>query len=66
MDSELLDVVNHNNEVIGQDVKRDKFEKEFISRNVAIFLVDDQGKLLITKRAPNKIFFFHQCAHWWF
>lgn len=51
---ELLDVVDNNDVIVGQDSKENKFAKGFISRNVAIFIVDGEGNLLITKRAPDK------------
>ena len=53
-DTELLDIVDENDQVVGQDTKANKFEKELISRNVAIFLMDNEGNLLITKRASHK------------
>ncbi|MBW2992396.1 NUDIX domain-containing protein [Candidatus Woesearchaeota archaeon] len=53
-DHELLDIVDEFDNVIGQDSKENKFSKELISRNVAIFVIDDDKKLLITKRSPTK------------
>lgn len=53
-DEELLDIVNDKDEVVGQDTKDNKFLKEFISRNVAVFILDDSGKLLIVKRSAQK------------
>ncbi len=54
MEQELLDIVNENDEIIGQDTKGNKFRKSLISRNVAIFILDDNKKLLITKRSSRK------------
>ena len=56
-DRELLDVVDENDNVVCQDTKENKFVKGFISRKVAIFIVDNDGNLLITKRAPDKRIF---------
>ncbi|KKQ42612.1 MAG: Isopentenyl-diphosphate Delta-isomerase [Microgenomates group bacterium GW2011_GWC1_37_8] len=55
--SELLDIVDKNDNVIGKDSKENKFKKEFITRNVAIFILDNDNKLLITKRSSKKISF---------
>lgn len=52
--NELLDIVNDDDNVIGQDTKENKFKKSFISRNVAVFILDDKKKLLIVKRSPTK------------
>jgi isopentenyldiphosphate isomerase len=54
MMDELLDIVDANDKVIGQDTKANKFEKELISRNVAIFLRDSAGNFIIVQRAANK------------
>ena len=51
---ELLDIVDDQDVVIGQDTKGNKFQKSLISRNVAIFIMDDNGKFIITKRSPLK------------
>ncbi len=51
---ELVDIVNENDEIIGQDLKSNKIEKCFISRVAAIFLVDSDGKFIITKRSEQK------------
>jgi len=53
-DNELLDIVDENDNVIGQETKQNKFEKELISRNVGIFVKDSNGKYIIVKRAPAK------------
>ena len=53
-DQELLDVVDEKNNVIGQDTKENKFRKGLITRNVAILILDENKKLLITKRSPHK------------
>jgi len=53
-EQELLDIVNDKDNVIGQDTKNNKFIKGLISRNVAIFILDNDGKLLITKRSSHK------------
>jgi isopentenyldiphosphate isomerase len=54
MEQELLDIVNERDEVIGQNIKENKFRKSLISRNVGIFILDDNEKLLITKRSSKK------------
>jgi isopentenyldiphosphate isomerase len=53
-DSEILDIVNEKDEIIGQDTKKNKFEKELISRNVAVFLRDSLGMFIIMKRSESK------------
>jgi len=51
---ELLDIVDERDIVIGQDTRENKFRKCLISRNVAIFILDDNKKLLIAKRSSKK------------
>lgn len=53
-DEEFLDIVDEDDNVIGQDNKDNKFNKELISRNVAIFILDGDKKLLIVKRSKHK------------
>jgi len=53
-DQELLDIVDEKDNIIGRDSKDNKFLKGLISRNVAIFILDDNKKLLITKRSSQK------------
>lgn len=52
-EDELLDIVDEKDNVICQDTKENKFKKELISRNVAIFIIDN-NKLLIGKRSASK------------
>ena len=54
MDSELLDIVDENDNVIGRDTKANKLRKGLISRNIAIFIIDKDGKMLVSKRASTK------------
>lgn len=54
MADHLVDVVNDNDEVIGQELKSKKIEQWFISRVVAMFLVRTNGKLVVCKRADHK------------
>lgn len=53
-DQELLDIVDEEDNVLGQDTKENKFHKGLISRNVAVFILDNNKKLLIVKRSPHK------------
>jgi isopentenyl-diphosphate delta-isomerase len=50
----LIDIVDEQDKVIGQDSKENKFEKELISRNVVAFIKNGQGQLIIVKRSPKK------------
>ena len=54
MADHLVDVVNSNDEVIGQDMKNQKIAKDFISRVVAIFLLDADGKMILCRRSDKK------------
>jgi 16S rRNA (adenine1518-N6/adenine1519-N6)-dimethyltransferase len=54
MEYEFLDIVDENDSIIGKDTKENKFSKELISRNVAVFLRDSGGKFIIIQRAANK------------
>lgn len=51
---ELVDVVDENDCVIGIASKKKKNLNEFISRNIAVFLKDSSGNLLIAKRSFRK------------
>jgi len=51
---ELLDIVDENDNVIGQDTKENKFSKGLISRTAVCFLKDGKNKLIIVKRSPTK------------
>ena len=50
----MLDIVDEFDNVIGTDTKANKFKKRFISRNVAIFIKDKEGKFIVAKRAASK------------
>ena len=54
MKEEYLDIVDENDIVIGKDTKSNKFEKELISRSVAVLIKDSNGRFIIVKRAPDK------------
>lgn len=54
MENELLDIVDKNDNIICQDTKENKLKQSLISRNVAIFIINKDKKLLTPKRAPNK------------
>lgn len=55
MADHLVDVVDVNDRVIGQDWKNQKIAKDFISRVVAIFLLNDEGKLILCRRSDKKM-----------
>lgn len=52
--TELVDVVNERDEIIGQDLRNNKADKGFISRVSCIFIMDSEGKFIITKRSEQK------------
>jgi isopentenyldiphosphate isomerase len=54
MADHLVDVVNSNDEIIGQDMKNQKIAKDFISRVVAIFLLDGEDKMILCRRSDKK------------
>lgn len=54
MSNHLVDVVNIKDEVIGVRNKHEKEDADFISRVIAVFLFDNEKRLLLCKRAPNK------------
>lgn len=49
-----LDVVNEKDEVIEKELKSKKLEKGFISRVVAVFILDSKKRFLMCKRADGK------------
>ena len=51
---ELLDIVNRNDKVVSNDTKANKFDKGLISRNVGVFIMDEQHRILIAKRSMEK------------
>ncbi len=54
MEEEWLDVVNDEDEVIGRDLKSNKSEKRFLSRNVAVYLQTKEGHFVMVQRAAHK------------
>ena len=56
-EDEYLDIVDEYDNIIGKDTKENKFKKGLISRNVAIFIRDNEGKFIIVKRSPQKKIF---------
>ncbi len=52
---ELLDIVDENNKLTGDIVEREiVHEKGFWHREVAVIIVNEEGKMLLEKRAPTK------------
>jgi len=67
-ENHLLDIVDQNDIVIGQDTKENKFKKELISRNVVAFIKNSQNKYIIVKRSSKKkvfpnLFDLAACGH---
>jgi isopentenyl-diphosphate delta-isomerase type 1 len=54
---EFFDVVDKDDNVIGEASREDCHEKGFIHRSVMFFVFDSQGRVLVTKRTQNKDFF---------
>jgi 8-oxo-dGTP pyrophosphatase MutT (NUDIX family) len=54
MADHLVDVVNEKDEVIGRELKSRRLEIGFISRVIAIMVMDSRGRVLIVRRAPHK------------
>lgn len=54
INQELLDIVNKNDKVVGEEKKAAKLSKGLISRNVGVFIMDEQQRLLIAKRSKDK------------
>lgn len=53
-DHEIIDIVDEFDNILGQDTKQNKFDRNLISRNVAIFLADSDNNIIIAKRSPKK------------
>lgn len=49
-----IDIVNEKDEVIGRELKSKKPELGFISRVVAVFVMDSNNKVIICQRSPHK------------
>ncbi|MDD2487501.1 MAG: NUDIX domain-containing protein [Candidatus Gracilibacteria bacterium] len=54
MADHLIDMVDENDIIIGSELKSRKPDLGFISRVVAIFLKDHDGKLIVCKRGSHK------------
>lgn len=54
MPDEYLDIVDQNDQVIGKDLKKNKIPNGFISRVVAMFLIDKDKNFLICQRSDKK------------
>ena len=55
MADHYVDVVNEKDEVIGRELKSRRLEG-FISRVVAIMIMDSKGRVIVGKRVPHKRF----------
>lgn len=53
-DHEILDVVDADNNVIGQATRREIHDRGLMHRSVHIFVINPEGRLYIQKRAANK------------
>jgi isopentenyldiphosphate isomerase len=51
---EMLDIVDENDNIIGKDTKENKLKNNLITRNVVIFVLDNENRILIAKRSPTK------------
>ncbi|MGM0510497.1 MAG: NUDIX hydrolase [Thermoplasmatota archaeon] len=54
---EYLDVVNEDNEIIDRSPREIVHSKNLPHRTVMFFVLDKQGRILVTKRTENKDFF---------
>lgn len=54
MSDYYLDVVDEKDEVVGKELKSKKREMGFISRVIAVYLLDSEKKFLMCKRAAHK------------
>jgi len=52
--TERLYVVNKQDEVIGSEEKENKLKKNFISRNVSIYIKDGDDRFIVCQRAKHK------------
>lgn len=53
-DNDILDVVDHDNQVIGQATRREVHAQGLMHRSVHIFLINPDGHLYIQQRAADK------------
>jgi 8-oxo-dGTP pyrophosphatase MutT (NUDIX family) len=51
---EILDIVDDNDNVIGQDSRDNHIKKGFRVRNVAINIIDENNRIIFGKRASSK------------
>ena len=55
--TELLDVVDEDNNVIGTATKKEVLDKNLIHRGVVIFVFNSKGELFVHKRTADKIIY---------
>ncbi len=57
MPNELFDIVDENDNIIGQAQREECHIKHLIHRSVMFFIFNEEGKVLVTKRTQSKDFF---------
>jgi isopentenyldiphosphate isomerase len=55
--NEIYDVVDEDDNVIGQATRKEIHEKKLIHRVVMFFIFDKEGRIFVTQRTKNKEFF---------
>ena len=56
MDQELFDIVNNENNIIGQATRKEAHTKGLIHRSVMFFIFNRKGELFLNKRSTKKEF----------
>lgn len=55
--TEIYDVVDEDDNVIGKATREEVHKKKLIHRSVMFFIFDKKGRILVTQRTKNKEFF---------
>jgi len=55
--TEIFDVVDEDDNVIGQATRKEIHDKKLIHRAVYFFILDKKGRIFVTQRTKNKEFF---------
>jgi len=54
LEQEFIDIVNENDKIIGKATRKDAFEKGLMHRAAAVLIINNEGKILVQKRAATK------------
>jgi isopentenyldiphosphate isomerase len=57
MPEEMLDILDAQDNITGKCTRSEKIKLGAITRNAVVFIIDNDGKLLLSKRSLDKKFY---------